>query len=98
MDMWSTTWFPYGGNLIQGSFNPHFLGWPLKPFEKYKYIGSLIKPIGENIKDPGAYPVFHVNIPSVQAISHVYFLVDLLLWYGRSITSEKGVRCGNPEA
>ena len=28
------------------------LGWPLKPFEKHWYIGSLIKAIRENIKYP----------------------------------------------
>ena len=35
-----------------------FLGWPLKPFEKYYYIGSLIKAIKENIKYPRGLPSF----------------------------------------
>ena len=32
------------------------LGWPLKPFEKYLYIGSPIKAIRENIKYPRFLP------------------------------------------
>ena len=34
------------------------LGWPLKPFDKYLYIGSLIKAIRENIKHPRGLPSF----------------------------------------
>ena len=36
------------------------LGWPLKPFEKYSYIVSLIKPLGKILNFPGAYPVARV--------------------------------------
>ena len=33
------------------------LSWPLKLFEKYSYIGSLVKGIRENTFNiPGAYP------------------------------------------
>ena len=32
------------------------LGWPLKPFEKLKYIGSPIKAIRENVKYPRGLP------------------------------------------
>ena len=32
------------------------LGWSLKPFEKYQYIGSLIKAIRENIDYPRGLP------------------------------------------
>ena len=38
-----------------------YLGWPLKPFEQYQYIGSLIKAIRDNIKYPRgllSYAVF----------------------------------------
>ena len=34
----------------------NLLGWPLKPFEKCQYIGSLIKAIRENIKYPRGLP------------------------------------------
>ena len=32
------------------------LGWPLKPFDKYFCIGSPIKAIRENIKNPRGLP------------------------------------------
>ena len=41
------------GNIKQKIF---VLGCPLTPFEKYWYIGSLIKAIRENIKYPRGLP------------------------------------------
>ena len=43
---------------VQSIFRGYYLGWPLKPFEKYWYVGSLIKAIRENTKYPRGLPSY----------------------------------------
>ena len=45
------------------------LGWPLKPLEKYSYMGSPIRAFGENMKCPRGLPSMCVPIISSKAMS-----------------------------
>ena len=51
------------------------LGWPLKPFEQYWYIGSLSKAIRENVKYPSGLPrelQLEVSLITVPKMGEIY--------------------------
>ena len=72
-----------------------FLGWPLKPFEKYLYIGSLIKAIRENIKYPRGLPSFVLLV--LLAGSHLLHLsanrAHIKAWHRKCRYPPPAVRC-----
>ena len=59
-----------------------YLGWPPKPFEKYWYIGSLIKAIRENMKYPRGLPSYSLfcfrlpRLPSARRYGEILASAD----------------------